>query len=110
MTGEDLKRRRMQAGLTQEQFAQQLGVSAKTLGNWETGRNEPSPQALRQLRASLRLDVRQEPVGEVGVRVACNRCGQAVESVAYPTAVENREAAMAVLRLRLESRRVRGGR
>lgn len=38
-------RARLKAGLTQEQFAALLGVSRRTLEQWEQGRREPSGAA-----------------------------------------------------------------
>jgi putative transcriptional regulator len=57
-------RARLKAGLTQEQFAALLGVSKRTLEQWEQGRRKPSqaaktlikvaelhPEVLRQITA-----------------------------------------------------------
>ena len=38
-------RARLKAGLTQEQFAALLGVSKRTLEQWEQGRRKPSQAA-----------------------------------------------------------------
>lgn len=38
----NLKTARTQAGLTQGELAQKVGVSQKTLSSWETGRTDPS--------------------------------------------------------------------
>ena len=40
---------RQQLGLTQEQFAQQLGVSFSTVNVWENGKREPLPFLRRRL-------------------------------------------------------------
>lgn len=40
--GEHLKKKRFQMGLRQEESAAKLGVSCKTLSDWETGRIFPS--------------------------------------------------------------------
>src|SRR5664279_1341670 len=45
-------RRRM--GLTQEQFAAELGVTFPTINRWEHGRARPSPLALKQIQAVLK--------------------------------------------------------
>lgn len=37
-------------GMTQDQFADALGISVKTLRNWEQGRRDPSGPAMRLLR------------------------------------------------------------
>jgi putative transcriptional regulator len=41
---------RARLGLTQDQFADALGISVKTLRNWEQGRRDPSGPAMRLLR------------------------------------------------------------
>lgn len=49
--GERIKRLREAQRWTQEMLADRLGVSTKTVGNWERGRNDPrsSVGALRQV-------------------------------------------------------------
>lgn len=37
ITGNDFKRARAQSGLTQEEFAEQIGLSARTLCRYENG-------------------------------------------------------------------------
>lgn len=39
--------------LTQAQLAQKLGVATPTIARWETNKSQPSPLALRQLKAML---------------------------------------------------------
>ena len=49
---------RMKAGLTQRQFAKLLGVSVRTLQEWEQGRKQPSGAAKTLLRiAQLQPEV-----------------------------------------------------
>ena len=45
-------RARLKAGLTQTQFAALLGVSKRTLEQWEQGRREPSGAAKTLLRVA----------------------------------------------------------
>jgi putative transcriptional regulator len=45
MKGKDIKRIRERLGLTQTGFAELIGVSARTLQNWEIDRNAPSGAA-----------------------------------------------------------------
>ena len=45
-------RARLKSGLTQEQFAGLLGVSKRTLEQWEQGRREPSGAAKTLLRVA----------------------------------------------------------
>lgn len=45
---------RMKVGLSQSAFAQLLGVSVRTLQEWEQGRREPSGAARTLLRIAMR--------------------------------------------------------
>ena len=47
--GNRLRGARQDAGLTQAQAAQYVGVTAQTIRNWETARNEPPPLAIQKL-------------------------------------------------------------
>ena len=40
---------RAKLGLTQEQFAAEVGVTWSTVSRWENARGKPSPLALRQV-------------------------------------------------------------
>ena len=52
--GDDVVALRRFVGLTQEQFAQSLGISVHTLRNWEQGRRYPEGPALALLRVAAR--------------------------------------------------------
>ena len=41
--------RRREAGMTQQALSERLGVSDKTVGNWENGRNLPDPSLYKPL-------------------------------------------------------------
>lgn len=45
----DIKRIRMARGLSQEEFAKELGVCSQCVSNWETGNNKPSLWSLKKL-------------------------------------------------------------
>jgi len=46
-TARHIKELRFRLGMTQEQFAAELGVTAASVHRWETGRATPSPLALK---------------------------------------------------------------
>ncbi len=50
MTGEKLKELRTQAGMTQQELAEKLGVSQDRITKWETGRHKISNAYLIILR------------------------------------------------------------
>ena len=52
--GGDVAALRRFVGLTQQQFAQALGISVHTLRNWEQGRRTPEGPALALLRVAAR--------------------------------------------------------
>ena len=51
----NLKRARLDNGLTQKQVAEQLGVVESCYANWEQGRTEPNLEMLRQLTKILNI-------------------------------------------------------
>jgi DNA-binding transcriptional regulator YiaG len=53
-SGEDIAALRNFVGLTQERFAQAIGISVHTLRNWEQGRRKPEGPALGLLRIAAR--------------------------------------------------------
>jgi putative transcriptional regulator len=52
--GEDVIALRRFVGLTQQQFADALGISVHTLRNWEQNRRSPEGPALALLRVAAR--------------------------------------------------------
>jgi putative transcriptional regulator len=50
----DSREIRARLGLTQEEFAEALCISVKTLRNWEQGRREPSGPAMRLLQIAAK--------------------------------------------------------
>jgi putative transcriptional regulator len=52
--GEDVIALRRFTGLTQQEFADALGISVHTLRNWEQGRRSPEGPALALLRIAAR--------------------------------------------------------
>jgi len=49
MDGHEIKEIRMSLGLTQEEFAHQLGVTLCTVSRWERGKTLPSRLAKKQI-------------------------------------------------------------
>ncbi len=52
--GKLIRELRLEAGLTQEQFAADLGVTYPTINRWENGRTKPSPLAVQKIVAIMR--------------------------------------------------------
>lgn len=53
-SGQDITALRKFVGLTQERFAQAMGISVHTLRNWEQGRRKPEGPAIGLLRIAAR--------------------------------------------------------
>ena len=62
--GQFLGQVRRERGLTQEQLAQRLGVSQRTVSRWETGRNMPDISMLTALCAQLDITVAELLAGQ----------------------------------------------
>lgn len=58
--GKLIRELRIEIGLTQEQFAAELGVVYPTVNRWENGRSQPSPLAMKLIEQKL------EEIGECG--------------------------------------------
>lgn len=56
-TGKCIARRRRAAGMTQEQLAEKLGVTAKAVSKWETGNSLPGPALYEPLCSLLGLSL-----------------------------------------------------
>jgi transcriptional regulator with XRE-family HTH domain len=57
--GKRLRRLRRRADFTQEQLAEQIGVSVEFVSNMERGINAPSFETLEKLADSLKLKVNE---------------------------------------------------
>lgn len=55
--GARLRQQRAQAGLTQDQLAEHLGVSKRTQGNYESGASDPPASYLSMASSLLGFDV-----------------------------------------------------
>lgn len=62
--GTFLKKLRNEKELTQEQFAEKLGVSRRTVSRWETGTNMPDLDLLMEIADYYQVDLRELLDGE----------------------------------------------
>ncbi len=63
-TGQFLKCLRKEKGITQEQFAEIMGVSGRTVSRWETGSNMPDLDILIQIADYYEVEIREILDGE----------------------------------------------
>ena len=63
--GNQIRRRRKEQGLSQEQFAEKIYVSRQTVSNWETGRTYPDVQSLLLMSSVLDVTVDDLIKGDV---------------------------------------------
>ncbi|MHC4475253.1 MAG: helix-turn-helix domain-containing protein [Planctomycetota bacterium] len=54
-----IRRLRAALGLTQEQFAAQIGVTFSTVNRWENGQSKPSPLAMHRI-GELQSELKQK--------------------------------------------------
>ncbi len=59
-----VKRLRERMGLTQERFAQAVGVTFSTVNQWENGHRQPHPFLLRRLMEMDEHKAHQKPKDE----------------------------------------------
>ena len=78
MLAENIRARRMQAGLSQEQLAEQLQVSRQAVTKWETGAGIPDIENLRAIAALFGISI-DELLGDASENTAT--CGHLHESV-----------------------------
>lgn len=57
-----LREARLQRGLTQQEVAARLGVSQRSISNWETGFTAPTPKLALSLAKLLKLDPNMIPI------------------------------------------------
>lgn len=58
-TPEKIKDLRKRLNLSQEEFAQKLGVSFTSVNRWENGQAKPSKLAKKQIEAFIRQSLRE---------------------------------------------------
>ena len=64
MTGKFISQKRKEKNLTQEQLAEKLGVSNKTVSKWETGKCMPDYSVVKNLCEELEITVAELMDGE----------------------------------------------
>lgn len=64
ITGKFISKKRKEKNLTQEQLAEKLGVSNKTVSKWETGKSMPDYSIVRDLCNQLDITVAELMDGE----------------------------------------------
>lgn len=57
MLGENIYKLRKEKKLSQEQLAEQIGVSRQTISNWELNETSPNPEQLKLLSKSLNISI-----------------------------------------------------
>ena len=55
--GENIKKVRVGAGLTQKQLGERLGITSQSIAQWETGRREPKYQSIVKIADALNVPV-----------------------------------------------------
>ena len=63
-TGTFLKELRKEKNITQEQLAEEMGVSRRTVSRWETGSNMPDMDTLIDISDFYEVDLREILDGE----------------------------------------------
>ncbi|MDE6954090.1 MAG: helix-turn-helix transcriptional regulator [Erysipelotrichales bacterium] len=68
-TGMFLKEQRKEKGITQEELAQILNVSNRTISRWENGRNMPDFDVLIEIADYYQIEIRRYLMekGKVGI-------------------------------------------
>lgn len=62
-----IKQRRIAAGLSQEELAEQLFITRQTLSNWETGKTYPDINSLLRLSAAFHVSLDELVKGDIKV-------------------------------------------
>ena len=67
MVDMDIKKIRKSLSLTQEAFAEEVGVAFSTVNRWEGGRRKPSKLALRRIEELLGRKKRNKEAQDAGL-------------------------------------------
>lgn len=89
-TGELLRKLRKEKGLTQEQLAEHIGVSRRTISRWETGNNMPDLSVLIEIADFYDVDIREIFDGERKSEIMNCDTKDTLKKAAEYTAIENK--------------------
>ena len=64
--GKNIKKHRMEKGMTQDQLAEKLNVTRQAVSNWETGKTQPSIETLTALGLLFGISVEALIYGKTG--------------------------------------------
>ena len=64
--GKNIKKHRMEKGMTQDQLAEKLNVTRQAVSNWETGKTQPSIETLTALGSLFGISVEALIYGKTG--------------------------------------------
>ena len=64
--GKNIKKHRMEKGMTQDQLAEKLNVTRQAVSNWETGKTQPSIETLTALGSLFGISVEALIYGKAG--------------------------------------------
>lgn len=90
-----LKELRKEKGLTQEQFAEMMGVSGRTVSRWETGANMPDLSILIQIADYYNVDMKEILDGERKSEIMEKELKETLMKVADYSEIEKEKAAKA---------------
>ena len=97
--GNFIKELRKERGFTQEQLAEQFGVSRRTVSRWETGNNLPDLDVLIEMSDYFEVNLRELLDGERNVGKTENVLGETVLKVADYSNEEKRKLTKRMHRL-----------
>lgn len=97
--GSFLKSLRNEKKLTQEQLAEKLGVSSRSVSRWETGNNMPDISLLIEMSDLYNVDIREILNGERKSETVKDETRETLEMVAEYTDIEKEKLIQSVVNL-----------
>lgn len=64
----DMRKKRLEMGMTQKELAKSVGVTAKTIQNYENGKTVPNVELMKKILAELSLSVTFEVDESIDVK------------------------------------------